>query len=43
MALLSIVKHNDEAKLVRAGIYEATPTLIPHSISGEEAGWHSFK
>lgn len=43
MAIFSIVKHNDEAKLVRAGIYGATPTLIPHSTSGEGAGWHFFK
>lgn len=43
MTLFSIVKHNDEAKLVRADIYGATPTLIPHSISGEGAVWHFFK
>lgn len=43
MAMFSIVKHNDEAKLVHAGIYGASPTLIPHSISREGAGWHFFK
>lgn len=43
MAMFSIVKPNDEAKLVRAGKYGATPTLIPHSVSGEGAAWHFFK